>query len=117
MNSLTYTQKGDYWIPNVTLCEQDHLPIGKYDRMRKAYLRQHRLILFSALAISGELQVHLLEIEQAVQQRLEQMMSQMKNQAGVTEQLKTENPMGWVGKMNTLKHQTEEIILNELIYN
>ena len=117
MSNLTYTQKGDYWIPNVTLCEQDHLPIGKYGRMRKAYLRQHRPILFNALAISGKLQAHLFETERTAQQRLEQMMNQMKKKAGVTEQLKAENLMEWVGRMNTLKHQAEEIILNELIYN
>ena len=117
MSNLTYTQKGDYWIPNVTLCEQDHLPIGKYGRMRKEYLRQHRPVLFNALAISGKLQAHLFETERTAQQRLEQMMNQMKQRGGVTEQLKAENPMEWVGRMNTLKHQAEEIILNELIYN
>ena len=117
MSNLTYTRKGDYWIPNVTLGEQDHLPIGKYGRMRKAYLRMHHPIMFNALAISGELQAHLFEIEQAAQQRLEQMMNQMKKLAGLTEQLKAENPMEWVGQMNMLKHQAEEIILDELIYS
>ena len=117
MSNLTYTQKGDYWIPNVTLCEQDHLPIGKYGRMRKEYLRKHRPVLFNALVINGKLQAHLFETEQTAQQRLEQMMNQMKKQVGVTERLKAENPMEWVGRMNTLKHQAEEIILDELIYN
>ena len=93
MSNLIYTKKGDYWIANVVLCEQDHLLIGKYGRMRKEYLRKYRPVLFNVLAISGKQQAHLSEIEQTAQQRLEQMMSQMKMLASVIERLKAENPM------------------------
>ena len=113
---ITYTQIGDCLYPNITLCEDDKLPIGKYGRMRKEYLHEHRPILYNILVFKGKLQKHLWEIDQTANERLEQMMHEMKKSAGITEQLKAENPMAWVGQMNALRHQAEEIILNELIY-
>ena len=116
-NSLTYRQEGEYLLPNVTLGEMETRPIGKYGRMRKRYLEQNRPVLYNYLVFSGKLQTHLLEIEETAQTRLEQMMNEMKAKAGLTEQMKTENPMEWVGQMNCLKAQVEEILLNELIYS
>ena len=113
---ITYTQKGDCLYPNVTLMADDKLPIGKYGRMRKKYLKEHRPILYNDLIFRGKLQRHLWEIDQTAHQRLEQMMLEMKKQAGITERLKAEKPMAWVGQMNALKQQAEEIILAELIY-
>ncbi len=113
---ITYTQKGDCLYPNVTLTTDDQLPIGKYGRMRKKYLKEHRPILYNDLIFRGKLQRHLWEIDQTAHQRLEQMMPEMKKQAGITERLKAENPIVWVGQMNALKQQAEETILAELIY-
>ena len=113
---ITYTQIGDYLYPNITLVEDDKLPIGKYGRMRKEYLREHRPVIYNVLAVQGKLQRHLWEIDQAANERLERMMAEMKKQAGITEQLKAEDQMAWVGQMNALKQQAEEIIYAELIY-
>ena len=116
MSELIYTRNGDYLIPNLTLDSVQH-PLGKYGRMRKKFLREHRPILWNSLILSGKLQDHLLEIDRTTQDRLERMMEERMKAAGLTEQMKTENPMAWVGQMNCLKAQVEKILLNEWIYS
>ena len=117
MSKLTYIRCGDYDIPNLKLSEQPETSIGKYGRMRKSYLKEHRPILYNHLLMSEKLYPHLLEIEQAAQSRLSMMMPELMKSAGVTESLKASDPMKWTGLMNNCKAQAEEIILNELIYN
>ncbi len=114
---ITYVPEGDYLYPNVTLKADDQLPIGKYGRMRKKYLKEQRPVLYNDLIFRGKLQRHLWEIDQTAHQRMEQMIPEMKRQAGITERLKAENQMIWVGQMNALKQQAEETILVELIYD
>lgn len=116
-NSLTYTMNGDYQIPDLKLTEQPEKPLGKYGRMRKAYLKEHRPILYNQLMMSEKLYPHLLEIDETAQSRLEQLMPQLTKDAGATEQLKASNPMRWVGLMNTCKAQAEEILMAELIHS
>ena len=116
-NSLTYTMNGDYQIPDLKLTEQPEKPLGKYGRMRKAYLKEHRPLIYNQLLLTEKLYPHLIEIDETAQSRLEQMMPQLAKDAGATEQLKASDPMRWVGLMNSLKAQAEEIILNELVYN
>ena len=118
MNNLTYTQNGDYLIPNITLSEPpSKKPLGKYGRMRRTYLEEHRPVLYSSLLLKEKLFPHLQEIDETANRRLEQMMPELMKSAGVTEELKARDPMKWVGLMNTLKAQAEEILLTELIYN
>ena len=117
MREIQYQQNGDYLIPAITLGSQPQQPLGKYGRMRKKYLQENRPVLYNSLVFSGKLQSHLLEIEETANSRLEQMMAEMKEKAGLTEKLKAENQMLWVGQMNALKAQAEEILMNELIYN
>ncbi len=114
-NNLTYTQNGDYLIPDLKLSGQPEKPLGKYGRMRKAYLKQHRPILYNQLLMSEKLYPHLIEIDETAQSRLEQMMPRLAEAAGATEQLKAADPMKWVGLMNTCKAQAEEILMAELI--
>ena len=114
-NKLTYIQNGDYLIPDLKLSEQPEKPLGKYGRMRKAYLKEHRPILYNQLLMSEKLYPHLIEIDETAQSRLEQMMPQLAAAAGATEQLKARDPMQWVGLMNTCKAQAEEILMAELI--
>ena len=114
-NNLTYIQSGDYLIPDLRLSEQPQKPLGKYGRMRKAYLKEHRPILYNQLLMTEKLYPHLLEIDETAQSRLEQMMPRLAEAAGATEQLKASDPMQWVGLMNTCKAQAEEILLAELI--
>ena len=115
MSKLTYIRCGDYDIPNLKLSVQPETSIGKYGRMRKSYLKEHRPILYNQLLMSEKLYPHLLEIDETAQSRLEQMMPQLTKEAGATEELKASDPMKWVGLMNTCKAQAEEILMAELI--
>ena len=118
MTELTYTKNGDYRIPNLKLSEEpESKPLGKYGMLRKTYLREHRPILWNQMILSETLFPHLREIDETARQRLEQMMPELMKSAGVTEALKASDPLKWVGLMNNLKAQAEEIILNELVYN
>ncbi len=92
-------------------------PLGKYGRMRKDYLKEHRPVLWNSLLLSEKLYPHLWEIDEAANNRLEQMMPELMKSAGVTEALKASDPMKWVGLMNTLKAQAEETILTELVFS
>ena len=114
-NPMTYIQNGDYLIPDLKLSEQPTKPLGKYGRMRKAYLKEHRPILYNHLLLSEKLYPYLLEIDETAQSRLEQLMPRLAESAGATEQLKASDPMKWVGLMNTCKAQAEEILMAELI--
>ena len=114
-NSLTYTMNGDYQIPDLKLTEQPEKPLGKYGRMRKAYLKEHRPLIYNQLLLTEKLYPHLIEIDETAQSRLEQMMPQLTKEAGATEELKASDPMKWVGLMNTCKAQAEEILMAELI--
>ena len=116
-NSLTYTMNGDYQIPDLKLTEQPEKPLGKYGRMRKAYLKEHRPMLYNQLLMSEKLYPHLIEIDETAQSRLEQLIPQLAKDAGATEQLKASDPMRWVGLMNTCKAQAEEILMAELIHS
>ena len=113
MTELTYTKNGDYLIPDLTLSEtpEDARPLGKYGRLRRSYLQEHRPGLYSRLVLSEKLFPHLRELDETAIRRLEQLMP------GVTEDLKARDQMKWVGLMNTCKAQAEEIILSELVYN
>ena len=117
MSELTYTRSGDYLIPDLSLTEQPQAPLGKYGRMRKNYLKEHRPVLWNSLLLSEKLYPHLREIDEAANNRLEQMMPELMKSAGVTESLKASDPMKWVGLMNTLKAQAEETILTELVFS
>ena len=116
-NTMTYSRNGDYQIPNLALRETEQKPLGKYGRMRKDYLQQHRPVLWNSMILSETLYPHLREIDETANSRLEQMMPELMKRSGVTEELKARDPMQWVGLMNSLKAQAEEIILNELIFN
>ena len=116
MSKLTYIRCGDYDIPNLKLSEQPETSIGKYGRMRKSYLKEHRPILYNHLLMSEKLYPHLIEIDRTAQERVDAMLPRMMEAAGVTEELKARDPMRWVGLMNTLKVQVEETIFQELIF-
>ena len=116
-NTMSYTKTGDYFIPNMTLSPTEEKPLGKYGRMRKAYLKEHRPVLWNSMILSESLYPHLREIDETADRRMEQMMTELMQQNGVTEELKASDPMTWVGLMNNLKSQAEETILAELIHS
>ena len=111
----TYTRIGDYFLPDLIIDEAER-PIGKYGRMRKRYLKEHRPILFSNLLLSGKLDQHLAEIDHACVEGIDLLTRQMADQEGVTEALKATDQMEWVRRMNNIQNRAEEIVLNELVY-
>ena len=113
-NKLTYTKVGDYYIPNLTI--KPSPPIGKYGRMRRDYLRNHRPALYNRLILRGNLGEHCVEVNEAIENRLDVLIPQIAESAGVTEKLKETDQMKWVGLMNTCKAQAEEIAFAEFLY-
>ena len=103
--NITYTQNGDYLIPNIVIRKTK--PIGHYGRLRKAYLEMHRPILFNELVLSDKLFEHCAEIDEAARNRMELIVRSLAEQNGVTEQLKAKNQMEWVRQMNACKVQAE----------
>ena len=116
MEKLTYTRCGDYYIPNLKLAEQPDKPIGKYGRMRQRYLKEYRPVLYSSLILTEKLYPHLLEIDEAANERMDILMPQLMKAAGVTDELKAVDQMKWVGLANACRAQAEEIIQSELIF-
>ena len=115
MSELQYVWCGDYLIPDLTLNAKAYPPLSKYGRMREKYLREHRHLLYSTMLLAGRLDEHLHEIDAVAQKRMDQLTRQMEETAGITEELKSRDPMHWVGEMNAIKAQAEEMILEELI--
>ncbi len=115
-NGLWYELTGDYYIPLLALPAKEQRPIGKWGRMRRNYLMEHRPLLYNALLFSGRLWIHLADLNEQAQERLLLSIEQMKVSEGVTEELKATNQMAWVSAMNNIHSRAEEIILRELVY-
>ena len=113
-SNLSYTQTGDYLLPNLTL-HQPKTPLGKYSRMRLSFLRQQHPALYNTMLLNGSLYPHLMEVEQTAESRMQQTMAQLLKQNPAPD--KEQNQMAWVQHMNSLKAQAEELVLNELIYS
>ena len=112
----TYTQSGDYYIPDIALPESGNRKIGKYGRMRHRYLKEHRPVIYSTMILEGTLWDHLAEADIACNNRLDALILGMQANQGITEVLKARDPMAWVGAMNNIRSCAEEIILQELVY-
>ena len=115
--SYTLTADGNYYLPDLALPYEPHYDIGRFGLMRRHYLKNHRTALFTTWLMSGKLNEHLYKIDQIVHERFFRMTEQMAKAEGVTEQLKSENQMLWVGKMTNIRVRVEEIIREELIYS
>jgi len=115
-NGLWYELIGDYYIPVLTLSSDEQRPIGKWGRMHRDYIKEHRPILFNDLVLSGQLWTYLADLNEQAQNRLEVIIDQMKASEGVTEELKAADQMAWVRAMNSIRNRAEEIILREMIY-
>ena len=113
----TYRQVGDYFIPNITLPDDGEYQIGKYGRMRRSYLKEYRKILYNNYVLEGILFKHLAEIDQIGNERIENIVSAMAKQEGVTETLKAADQIEWVRRMNSIRNRAEEIVLHELVYD
>ena len=113
-SNLSYTQTGDYLLPNLTL-HQPKTPLGKYGRMRLNFLKQQHPVLYNTMLLSGSLYPHLMEVEQTAESRMQQTMEQFLKQDPAPD--KAQNQLMWVQHMNSLKTQAEELVLTELIYS
>lgn len=111
---ITYTLVGDYYLPNLTAPESPK--VGRWRMLRFNYLRKHREALYTIMLMKGTLSPHLEEIDRQAQEMEQQLISQLAQQEGVTEQLKAENQMDWVAQMNNIRNRADEIVLNDLIY-
>ncbi|MGI6268981.1 MAG: TnpV protein [Candidatus Howiella sp.] len=112
----TYRQVGDYLIPNLELPPQDNRPIGIWGQRHLRYIKQNKKSLYIELKMSGKLNDHLADVNEEAEEMFSRLVKQMAEKQGVTEQLKAENQMNWVGRMNCIRNQATEIINNELIY-
>ena len=114
-NDLWYTLCGDYYVPELSVPEENR-PIGKWGRMHREYLKEHHPIRFNDLVLSGQLWTYLADLNEQAQERLSLIIKHMKASEGVNEELKAANQMAWVGAMNSIRNRAEEIILREMIY-
>lgn len=114
---LTYTKVGDYYIPDIKAPDAPKHPIGKYGRMRKQYLLEHRPVLYEAMILNGTLWNHLSEMENSCNERMEHLTEEMAKNEGVTEALKATDQMEWVRRLNSIRHRAEETVLHELVYD
>ena len=116
-NGLWYEFQGDYYIPCLELpAEKGNRPVGVWGQRHLRYLKQHRRILYINLLTSGRLNGYLADIDEQAEDMLFRLVKQMAEREGVTEQLKEENPMEWVGKMNVLREAAMEIVSTEIIF-
>ena len=116
MNSrnVTYSTIGDYQLPNLILPRQEKT-LGKYGRLRRTYLKEHRPVLYNTMLLNGSLYPHLMEVEQTAESQMQQTMKQLLKQNPAPD--KEQNQMAWVQHMNSLRAQSEELVLMELIYS
>ena len=115
-NGGTYTRVGDVLLPDLSIGEVEQKHIGKYGRMRKCYLKEHRPVLYTNLLLAGELFPHLAEIDKACEERMDLLTHQMAELEGVNEALKAADQMAWIAHMNSIRSRAEEIVLHELVY-
>lgn len=115
-NGLWYELQGDYYIPCLVLDETDTPSIGMWGRKRLSYLKEHRPVMYSALVLSGKLHCHLAEVDSRATEMLDRLVKQMAKQQGITEQLKAQDQVAWVGAMNNIRNAAEKIILQEVIH-
>ena len=113
--NLTYTMQGAYLLPNLEVPESPK--VGKYGMLRRSYLRSHKQALYTGMMLEGTLNSHLEQVDKEATMLLEKLTTQMMQEQGLTEELKSRNQMLWVQQMNNLRQSAEEVVLKELIYS
>ena len=113
----TYTQVGDYLLPDLKLPQEEQQPIGVWGQRHRRYLKEHRRASYATLLTSGKLNSYLSDIDEQATEMMFRLVEQMADTEGVTEQLKAENPMLWIGRMNEIQARAREIVCSEFIYN
>ena len=113
---IEYVRQGDYYIPNLVLPKQNKIHLNKYGRMRLNYLKEHKKAEYTIMFMENTLIDHLEEIQETAIKRVNKIISDLKSKSDLTEDMKNTDMLYWVGTMNVIKQQAEEIILKELIY-
>ena len=113
---IEYVRQGDYYIPNLVIPMQEKIQLDKYGRMRLNYLKEHKRTEYTIMLMEGTLTKHLKEIQETATKRVNQIIEELKEKNDLTEEMKNSAPLYWVGTMNAIKGQAEEIVYNEIIY-
>ena len=117
MANITYRQVADYMIPNLRLPpEESSIRLGKWGMMHRDYLQKHKTVLFTTLLTQGTLYQHCAQIDNQAQQMFHTLVSQMTKAENITENLKSQNQLEWVQRMNSIHERVSEVVCNELIY-
>ena len=114
-NGLSYTLHGDYYLPDLEINEEEPT-YGKYGIMRKQFLKEHRSARYQYLVLTGKLTEHLNQVDKEVREKVEILMEQMAEQWGVTEELKMQDQMEWVRRLNNIQATAEEIAYKNIIF-
>ena len=113
---IEYHLVGDYYIPNLAMCKQEKIVLNKYGRMRLKYLKEHKKADYTIMLMDGTLNAHLKEIQEMADNRVQQIINDLKSKSDLTEDMKNTDMLHWIGTMNSIKNQAEEIVFSELIY-
>lgn len=111
----TYTQIGDYLLPDLELPEEEQQPIGVWGQRHRRYLKEHRRATYASLLTSGRLNSYLADIDRQAEELFSRLVKQMAEAEGVTEQLKADNQMEWVGRMNNIRRRATEVVNKDII--
>ena len=115
-NGLWYELQGDYYFPCLTLPEEESKPIGVWGQRHKAYLKEHRKATYTTMLMKNKLNSYLADIDEQAQEMYLRLIDEMAKRQGVTEQLKAENPVEWIGRMGNIQSCAREVVNSELIY-
>lgn len=115
-NIITYTQQGDYLLPDLALPEQPNVKIGIWGRRHERYIKQHHKLLYFNLLTSCKLTAYLADIDEEATEMYDRLVEQISKQEGVTEQLKSDNQILWIKRMNIIRNRATEIVNKDLIY-
>lgn len=113
---IEYHLDGDYYIPNIVAPKQEKIILNKYGRMRLNYLKEHKKADYTIMLMDGTLNTHLKEIQETAYNRVQRIINDLKAKSDLTEDMKNTDMLYWVGTMNSIKAQAEEIVFSELIY-
>ena len=113
----TYRQEGDYFLPNLKIGEQDEVLIGVWGQRHLRYIKQNRKVLYFNLFTSGKLNGYLADIDSQAEEMFSRLVKQMAEREGVSEQLKADNQMVWVSRMNNIRNRATELVNQQFIYN
>ena len=116
-NGLWYELQGDYYIPCLKLPEEEQQPIGIWGQRHLRYIKENRKVLYLNLLTSGKLNGYLADLDKQAEEMFSQLLKQMAEREGVTQKLKADNQMEWVGRMNNIRNRVTETVNIELIYS